>query len=1490
DNGETGETGLRVEKRQEGVILRAYTQGDGSFEIPGSLPEGESLTFVLPEHMMTGEANGRMEIPYTVTCMIQGQVTVNGAPLEGVGVTAAGQTAVTDSQGLYRFSQLTAGTYDVTFELTGDMADAYAFVDGSRGKWQAGAVALNEETKEAQVNAEAVALGSVTLEASGMDGQEASLIQNGQVLKSGVFQNGRVTMSQLYPGDYQMAVYLPQGMMLASLNGYDFAQKGAAQWNLGVTGGQDSLYRLTLSALGRMEGGISWQESVPVTVTAQGVQEAWSLETQSTIAFNDLIPGAYTVSVAIPAGYGAQQGGAWTVQQGVASLTVQVTAEQTALLETLALYREGQVSGQVFEDQNANGVLDGGESAKTQFPVSLYRLVGDSYELYHTTATDDQGNYQFSNLMPGTYSLAMEAPAGTAFNLIGGSIIAKDGQSAPFQVGDGQQLTGMNGTLVVPTGLRAVVFWDSNENGSRGIYERAVAGITVSAVDQQGNIAASGTTNADGEVSFKQLLPGVYQVRFQLPEGYAFSAKGDKMNDYTSAIAKQEGRQADTDPITLTQGGQTAVAAGVVKLGFVSGKVWYDSDASGIMTEDEPGQAGVVVQLVPRRSGGVSYELVTDETGVYRFSGVRPGSYDLTVTTPEGMMFTRYSKTGRDMRSIFTGEGLRTGEKTIVVEAGKTIDSQNVGLVTGGVIEGIVFLDPDYDGIYQEGDEPLAGVELVLEKISTGDKMGSVTVDATGTFRFEALRGGNYRLKATLPDETVVFTHAVSMSEAGNWFEARDGRQDSTLQKLPMEDMEQKTVYVGAVRTGSISGTIYMDDNYTGVQDNREAAAANLDVALVDAAGQIIARDRSDHNGSYHFAGLVPGAYQVRMEAKDGYVFTKLGEGNLVTSLSDEGDGETASLMLAMGQNLEGVDGGLIRPGRVSGAFFNDANDNGVQDGGEGGLAGVTVTLVNQKEGTIAFQTVTGNDGGYSFNRVMPGSYHVRYDLPEGGAFAPVAAGGNVLTGVGLTAASDIFDFKTADQKAMPLAGGLILARLEGRIYEDLNGSGQYEEGERFLSGVRLTFEGQEQITGADGAFLVDGIRPGSYTLNLAGLENYVFTRNGEAIAPRGQNTYEGIYNAAAGQMDTGLMIGMVPQAQITGYIWMDEDLSGSWNEMDTMLSGMDVTLRDLTDGTTRYQAVTDSDGRFQFAGLVPGSYDALVELPAGCIAAKAGYATFQDNGDGELVEPAFGLSAGEYKEGLSAGIVQYTVLEGMAWQDEAGTAMALPGTAVNLVNEDGMVVGSMTTGEDGAYRFDSVLPGDYEIQVALPDGYLLVNDQDDRVTSGLMMSIIQEEAGATGVSYPIHVIMGAHESGLDIGAVKPGMLGDKAWLDENGNGLQDTTEAAMPGITVRLIKDGLMIHEAVTDIYGYYLFDNVYPSVYDVEILWHEELIPTQKRTDLVLLGSQLEESDETSQIITGVEIRSNVKNFNFDLGFALRDEGVKPEAMKPAPTQVWK
>ena len=67
----------------------------------------------------------------------------------------------------------------------------------------------------------------------------------------------------------------------------------------------------------------------------------------------------------------------------------------------------------------------------------------------------------------------------------------------------------------------------------------------------------------------------------------------------------------------------------------------------------------------------------------------------------------------------------------------------------------------------------------------------------------------------------------------------------------------------------------------------------------------------------------------------------------------------------------------------IKGRVYNDANANGSQDVGETGVAGVTVRLT-ALDGTPVAEQVTGEDGAYAFNSLVPGTYQVRQVLLPG--------------------------------------------------------------------------------------------------------------------------------------------------------------------------------------------------------------------------------------------------------------------------------------------------------------------------------------------------------------------------------------------------------------------------------------------------------------------------------------------------------------------------
>lgn len=71
-----------------------------------------------------------------------------------------------------------------------------------------------------------------------------------------------------------------------------------------------------------------------------------------------------------------------------------------------------------------------------------------------------------------------------------------------------------------------------------------------------------------------------------------------------------------------------------------------------------------------------------------------------------------------------------------------------------------------------------------------------------------------------------------------------------------------------------------------------------------------------------------------------------------------------------------------------------DTNMNGVQEGGELGVVGVTVELYRKDVGKID-EALTNNIGEYTFCNLNEGDYQVRFVLPEGYVFSPSLQGEN---------------------------------------------------------------------------------------------------------------------------------------------------------------------------------------------------------------------------------------------------------------------------------------------------------------------------------------------------------------------------------------------------------------------------------------------------------------------------------------------------------------
>ena len=325
-----------------------------------------------------------------------------------------------------------------------------------------------------------------------------------------------------------------------------------------------------------------------------------------------------------------------------------------------------------------------------------------------------------------------------------------------------------------------------------------------------------------------------------------------------------------------------------------------------------------------------------------------------------------------------------------------------------------------------------------------------------------------------------------------------------------------------------------------------------------------------------------------------------------------------------------------------------------------------------------------------------------------------------------------------------------------------------------------------------------------------------------------------------------------------------------------------DILRREV--GAVFAQVQTDADGRFAIDGIAPGVYSLAYDLKEGTQAARLGDSTFTTEGS-QLVMTEIEISENNNYTAPMLGLKIDTSIGGMVWCDNAGEIAPLSGAEVILLDEKGSELQNATTSEEGIYRFDGLMPGNYRLRVTLPNGYVVVEKDDTRLKDGQNISVMTTYTAREGESDLIALRMSQHQLEQNIGAVQPGTLGDFCWLDLNGNGLQDAGELGLGDMRIELWRNDQLVAETTTDTYGYYTFENLYPGVYTLKPIYPAEVVPTRMRTDIPLIASILGENGESNP----VQVTSASTTYTADLGFVLVDDDVLPANYGIGEKQDW-
>ena len=1163
-------------------------------------------------------------------------------------------------------------------------------------------------------------------------------------------------------------------------------------------------------------------------------------------------------------------------------LTVCATAAVCALicLAPPARAAGGEVSGCAYVDANENLVHDESEQLITGVPVRLERRDGGAWTEAARTETDLYGKYAFTGLSAGEYRVICTLSGQELYAVSVGTSMASE---AGAVVGDavtleeGKSVSGGDVGLAPSARLALTVFQDSNGDGKRGDYDRGVPGIEVTLLEGETPLDST-STDSDGKAAL-YARAGRYTVRVTLPAGYGISD------------GSVQSRTVDLD-VSFATGEEEALTLAAAPVGALGGRVFEDMDNDGIMGDGDPGVAGVTVRIEGNRTGTVR-EITTDETGEYLFDFLPDDMYTISATLPEGMLYARYSQTGGDLRSIFTGSNIT--REFPVRDAARVMD-KNIGVVENGVISGVAFLDLNYNGRLDEGEPGYAGVTVEALRGSGSESQGKTETGEDGAFRLEGLRGGDYQLRAILPDDGSIFSvTAEGAASEVNRFEQRSTRREFTIGGLTLGSGGETTALVGVARIASVSGVVFEDAGYDGVLGEEDKRLSGIRVYAVDASGQSAADAATNSRGEYTLTGLMPGVYTVEVQRKAGYGFTRLRPaedgGSHVTALAGE-MGVTAEMDIAMGEAVTGVNAGMLPASTVSGVFFHDVNDNGLRDENEIGMLGAEVRLVSE-DGEIDLTQTPAEDGTYFFDGVMPGRYTLHYLLGEHREMAKVVEGGNTVAHDGPDTVYGPFEVVMGEALTLPVAGAVTLGNFSGAVFEDLNANGQWDEGEKALAGAAVTLtpdrtgiEAAQAVTGADGAFDLEGLRPAGYTLTVALPEGYIFScpLEGLAFGTLGEQSLVCAWQTLTDRTDKA--IGAVKPGSISGVIWLDENEDGTRGEGELLMSGVSLELVDERGGTVVKRTASTDQG-FRFDNVRPGAYTVRLTLPDQSSPAADSASTFVANGL-RMTQTGVTVEAGEDVDGLTTGLVSATSVAGRLYLDENGARTPLAGVTVSLY-KGGELSPLMTvlTDDSGRYRFDGLWPADYYLEAGLPSGTIFVRPDDPNYESGASAVTASGEGAGTSELFYLH--MSQHRLDMDVIYIKPARVGDLAWLDENGNGLVDEGEPGIPGITVQLLQDGEAVYETVTDAYGYYLFTDVYPGAYTLVAKAYPELTPTSQVEALRIISSCLVGGDGNEAHSDPFEVESGSLNVNYDLGYLLREGESLPSAITAPPTRDW-
>ncbi|MDP1562777.1 MAG: SdrD B-like domain-containing protein [Pirellulaceae bacterium] len=448
---------------------------------------------------------------------------------------------------------------------------------------------------------------------------------------------------------------------------------------------------------------------------------------------------------------------------------------------------------------------------------------------------------------------------------------------------------------------------------------------------------------------------------------------------------------------------------------------------------------------------------------------------------------------------------------------------------------------------------------------------------------------------------------------------------------------------------------------------------------------------------------------------------------------------------------------------------------------------------------------------------------------------------------------------------------------ISGRVFHDNNINCLQDGTEMGIAGVKLTLErlnsnGQyEQVANTttdsqgDYKFGVDlGLKPGTYRVIETQPDGYLSvgampgtvagnkTGSIHTIADSQPNILAGIIIPKGDMHAINYDFCEVMPVQLSGYVFHDRNDNGMMESGEEGISDVQILVRrtgglqttDIFANWNNIIVTTDSNGFYSVMGLPPGVYE-IIEINqypgqknplvdfldgkdmVGTVNGTTRGTTGQDHHTQVLLhagDASLNNNFGELKPVSLSGYVSQADRNGNCTKPGDANYMGIQGVTIELYNSRGQMVSTTKTKTDGTFEFTGLFPGSYSIKQIQPAGFL---DGADHV--GTVNGANQGTVSANDMISQINLMSG--QSGIRYGFCEhlPANVSGRVFHDRNDNGVIDSGEEGISGVTIRLLNaDGRpvmidnggtqMVLVAITDTNGNYKFENLRAGEYQIQ------------------------------------------------------------------------